>query len=97
MSDHEPRDDTRTVADNDEGDTVAERYDRDSDDSHTGLLWFSVLGAIILGLLWIIDVTGLFGLTWTLLGATTTLVLAVVAAVGAALFWYDSASGETAA
>lgn len=59
------------------------------------LLWFSVAGAVIMGVLWVIDITGLFGLTWTVLGSTTTLVIAVVAAIGAVLFWYDKRSGST--
>ncbi|ELZ34535.1 hypothetical protein C474_02481 [Halogeometricum pallidum JCM 14848] len=67
------------------------------DDSHTGLLWFSAAGAAVLSLLWIIDVTGWFGLTWAVLGSTTTLALAIIAAVGAVLFWYDGSSGATAA
>lgn len=64
----------------------------DSDDGHPGLLWFSAAGAVILGLLWIIDVTNAFNLTWRVLGSTTTLVLAIIAAIGAALFWYDGES-----
>ena len=65
----------------------------DSDGAATALLWFSVAGAVIMGLLWIIDVTGAFGLTWAVLGSTTTLAIAVVAAIGAALTWYGEASG----
>ncbi len=61
------------------------------------LLWFSAAGAIIMGLLWVIDITGLFGLTWNVLGATTTLIIAVVAAIGAVLFWYDARSEPTGA
>lgn len=69
-----------------------------TDDGHPGLLLFSAAGAVILGLLWIIDVTNVFGLTWTVLGSTTTLALAVIAAVGAVLFWYDGKSnGATTA
>ena len=64
----------------------------DSDGAATALLWFSVAGATITGLLWIIDVTGVFGLTWAVLGSTTTLAIAVVAAIGAALSWYGEAS-----
>ena len=60
----------------------------------SSLLWFSVAGAVIMGLLWIVAVTGVFGLTWTVLGETTTLGIAVVAAVGAALFRYDLRSGR---
>lgn len=66
----------------------------DGDDGHPGLLWFSAAGAVILGLLWLVDVTGWFGLTWAVLGSTTTLALAVIAAVGAALFWYDGESDD---
>lgn len=73
------------------------RTDGRDDDSHTGLLWFSAAGAVVLGLLWIIDVTDWFGLTWAVLGSTTTLALAVIAAIGAVLFWYDGSSGATAA
>ena len=68
----------------------------DSGGITTALLWFSVAGAVIMGLLWIIDITGLFGLTWAVLGSTVTLAIAVVAAVGAVLFWYDAASDDTA-
>lgn len=68
----------------------------DGDDGHSGLLWFSAAGAVILGLLWLIDVTGWFGLTWAVLGSTTTLALAVIAAIGAVLFWYDGKSDGAA-
>ena len=67
----------------------------DSSGIATALLWFSAAGAVIMGLLWIIDVTGAFGLTWAVLGSTTTLAIAVVAAVGAALSWYGEASDTT--
>lgn len=66
----------------------------DSDGATSALLWFSAAGAVIMGLLWIIDVTGVFGLTWAVLGSTTTLAIALVAAVGAVLFWYDETSDE---
>lgn len=82
----------------DDYDQTDDTYDADEDDDgHPGLLWFSAAGAIIMGLLWIIDITGLFGLTWTLLGATTTLVIAIIAAIGALLFWYDSAKSKDTA
>ncbi|MDS0292698.1 hypothetical protein [Halogeometricum luteum] len=77
-----------------DGDGAARTGGRDGD--HTGLLWFSAAGAVALGLLWIIDVTGWFGLTWAVLGSTTTLALAVVAAVGAVLFWYGGESNSAA-
>ena len=67
----------------------------DSDGAATALLWFSAAGAVIMGLLWIIDVTGAFGLTWTALGSTTTLAIAVLAAIGVALSWYSEASDTT--
>lgn len=64
------------------------RADTGNGNTHPGLLWFSVAGAIIMGALWIIDITGLFGLTWAVLGSTTTLAIAIIAAIGALLFWY---------
>ena len=64
----------------------------DSDGAETALLWFSVAGAVIMGLLWIVDVTDAFGLTWAVLGSTTTLAIALLAAVGAALSWYGKTS-----
>ena len=67
----------------------------DSDGVATALLWFSVAGAVIMGLLWIIGTTGVFGLTWTVLGPTTTLAIGVVAAIGAALSWYSETSDTT--
>lgn len=90
--------DTETMSDDNYDDTArGEQYDENrtdthagDDDTHSGLLWFSVAGAIIMGTLWIIDITGLFGLTWEVLGATTTLAIAILAAVGAMLFWYDN-------
>lgn len=78
---------------------MSQRTDTDDRGDARGLtdtlLWFSAAGAVIMGLLWVIDVTGLFGLTWTVLGSTTTLIIAVVAAVGAVLFWYDERSDST--
>lgn len=88
-----------TDLDDDYDDTRTERYDDDhagDDDGHPGLLWFSAAGAIIMGALWIIDITGLFGLTWLVLGSTTTLAIAILAAVGALLFWYDDRESEDA-
>lgn len=88
---------TKDTADDDYDDSPRdEQYDdrtnrtdtHDDADTHPGLLWFSALGAIIMGTLWIIDITGLFGLTWAVLGSTTTLAIAILAAIGAALFWY---------
>lgn len=84
--------DTETTSDDYDADRT-EGYDdthTGDDDGHPGLLWFSVAGAIIMGALWIIDITGLFGLDWTVMGRTTTLAIAILAAVGAVLFWYDN-------
>lgn len=86
-------DDTARADDYDDGTARTDDYG-DGDDGHPGLLWFSAAGAVILGLLWIIDVTNAFNLTWRVLGSTTTLALAIIAAVGAALFWYDGASDD---
>lgn len=84
-----------TARTDDYGDDTARTDDYgDGDDGHTGLLWFSAAGAVILGLLWLVDVTGWFGLTWAVLGSTTTLALAVIAAIGAVLFWYDGESSD---
>lgn len=86
------------TASNDYDDTRGEQYDESrvgtDDDASPGLLWFSVAGAIIMGALWIIDITGLFGLTWAVLGPTTTLAIAILAAVGAVLFWYDDRKSD---
>ena len=74
---------------------MSERTGDDASGLTETLLWFSVAGAVIMGALWIIDVTGLFGLTWTVLSSTATLIIAVVAAIGATLFWYDKRSETT--
>ncbi|MFC6825421.1 hypothetical protein [Halopelagius fulvigenes] len=90
------KDTSGTDLDDDYDDTRAERYDENrtdthagDDDTHPGLLWFSVAGAIIMGTLWLIDITGLFGLDWAVMSRTMTLAIAILAAIGALLFWYD--------
>ncbi|RDI70381.1 OPT family oligopeptide transporter [Halopelagius longus] len=88
------KDTSNTDHDNFDDAPRGEQYDDRTDthagdaDTHPGLLWFSVAGAIIMGALWIIDITGLFGLDWPVLGRMTTLAIAVLAAIGAVLFWY---------
>ncbi|WP_254545538.1 hypothetical protein [Halomarina pelagica] len=46
--------------------------------------WFSVAGAIIMGTLYVLDVTNVAD---SILAPTLTLIVAIVAALGAFLFW----------
>jgi len=49
--------------------------------------WFSLAGFVILGLLWIIDVSAIG--SWPV-SALWTGIIALVAGVGALLFWYGT-------